>query len=323
MAGSNLVLKPNQNLFKEGEAADGMYLVRRGELVVYLEKNGHEVKLASIGAGGMIGEMAFFDKKPRSASVKATVECEVTKIGEDDFSKLMKQIPKWFVSIMTSLSTRLRETNERLQKLENKASGAKAPFEDTMRILQVLVLVWHKEGTKEGKAWQLNRKTAEEAIQEVFHIDMNWIKSLFDTLIQAKFFTVTLDNYKNQLLATANKASLSTLANFIEEFVKDHPALKEPPPEIIELLEALNNLAKEAPYDSSTIPVEELIAEGDRQSMITANWKSVLALFKKPSEAITLTKVNSGIGIKVNKVELPKLLEQYRYLQALAKAKLG
>jgi CRP-like cAMP-binding protein len=320
MAGSNLIFKPEQSLFKEGESPDGMYLVRRGELQVYLEKDGNAVKLASIGAGGMIGEMAFFDKKPRSASVKASSECEVTKISEDDFSKLMKQIPKWFVSIMTSLSTRLRETNERLQKLENKASGAKGPFEDTIRILHVLVLVWHKEGTKEGKSWQLNRTTAEKSIEEVFKLDMAWIKNLFDTLIKAKFFTVSLDNYKNQLLATANKAALSNLANFISDFAKENPTVKAPPRDLLEFLDTVYILAKEAPYDSSVIPLEEAIAEGDRQSLVTVNWKSVASFLKKPSEAITITKVSKGIGFKVNKVELPKLIENYKTLAALASA---
>ena len=93
VAGANKICKPGQVLFKSGDASDGMYIIRKGELRVYLEQDGKEVVLATIGDGGMIGEMALFDRQPRSASVKATKETEVTHITVGDFEKLMKQIP--------------------------------------------------------------------------------------------------------------------------------------------------------------------------------------------------------------------------------------
>ncbi|MCX6126006.1 MAG: cyclic nucleotide-binding domain-containing protein, partial [Proteobacteria bacterium] len=124
MAGANKILKAGQMVFKAGEAADGMYLVRKGELVVFLEQDGKQVVLAKIGEGAMIGEMALFDRQPRSASVKASTESEVTLISLDDFGKLMKQIPKWFVGLMTTLSGRLRTTNDRLRLVEAAAKNA-------------------------------------------------------------------------------------------------------------------------------------------------------------------------------------------------------
>ena len=84
MAGNVKSIKAGAVLFRAGDPADGMYLVRKGELMVYLEQNGTEVKLANVGAGNMIGEMAFFDKKPRSASVKANEDTEITIITNAD-----------------------------------------------------------------------------------------------------------------------------------------------------------------------------------------------------------------------------------------------
>ncbi len=81
MAGTNKVLKEGQVLFKAGDKPDGMYLIRKGELRVYLEQDGKEVSLASIGEAGMIGEMGLFDAQPRSASVKATKETVVKHIS--------------------------------------------------------------------------------------------------------------------------------------------------------------------------------------------------------------------------------------------------
>ena len=51
-----------------------MFLVRKGELQVFVTQGSKEVNLAVVGAGGMIGEMALFDQKPRSASVRAKEE---------------------------------------------------------------------------------------------------------------------------------------------------------------------------------------------------------------------------------------------------------
>ena len=125
MAGTNKSLKAGAVVFKAGDSADGMYLVRKGELVVYFEQGGKEVILARIPEGGMVGEMALFDRMPRSASVKASMDAEITHISLDDFGKLMRQIPKWFVGLMSALSGRLRVTNDRLKVIE--AAGGTVP----------------------------------------------------------------------------------------------------------------------------------------------------------------------------------------------------
>ena len=94
MAGKNLILKPGQVLFKEGDVSNGMFIIRKGEEAVFLEQEEKHVVLAKVGAGGMIGEMALFDKQPRSASVKATTPCEVSVITNQDFMKLMGSNPE-------------------------------------------------------------------------------------------------------------------------------------------------------------------------------------------------------------------------------------
>lgn len=320
MAGSNIVLKDGQVLFKEGQDADGMYLIRKGELKVYLEKDGNEVKLATIGPGGMIGEMAFFDQKPRSASVKAFGDTEVTKITSDDFAKLMRQIPKWFVSIMSSLSTRLRETNDRLQKVENLAAGAKSPFEDLIKILHVLVLIWHKEGFKDGKNWCLNRATAEKEIKEIFGITDEWITELFDLLVKQKFFAITTDNYKNKLLVAPNKARIAGLANFIRAFTQAHKGQTRLPNEGLEILKTLASLAKESAYDAVSIPFEDAVTEGERLGYKTSNWRPALAFFKVPNDALSLSKHADGIGFKVNEKEIEKFLQHHELLAILSDA---
>lgn len=313
MAGKNIAVKQGQVLFKAGDAADGMYLIRQGQLVVFLSKDGNEVELASIGPGGMIGEMAFFDKKPRSASVKAASDAEVTQITPEDFAKLMKQIPKWFVSIMSALSTRLRETNDRLQSVENKISGAKSPFEDALRMIHVFNLLI-KDATKEGKQWLLVRSSAIEQLSEIFSVDGKKINDLFEIMIEEKILNLSKDQYNNPCLCIPNKALIPALASFMHDFLKHNPAMKSVTPETLDLLQAIAKLSQESAYDTVNISLKDVVTEGERMGLTTKNWNASLNFFKYPNDFITLVKVSDGIGFKVEKSNISRAIQFHRFM---------
>lgn len=320
MAGSNLMLKPGQVLFHEGDKSDGMYLIRKGELQVYLEKGDQEVKLAVVGAGSMIGEMALFDKKPRSAAAKAVADTEVTKISNDDFKKIMKQIPKWFVSLMVSLSTRLRETNERLQKIEAKVSGSTSPLENIYKIVGVLSLLYHKDGTKEAKSWLLERDPAEAAVAKILGIEAGIVQTSVKAMVDGKLMGSKPNSYKKQVLFVPNKGVVEKFAVFVAEFREKNPGEKGPPKGAIELMECINKLAQESAYDSATVSLEDASVEGDRNALDTAPWKDCLPFFKTIEGGVQLVKVSDGIGFKVDKKDFPRVMDNYRILDTLNKA---
>ncbi len=245
MAGVNQSVKKDQLLFSKDDPADGMFVVRKGELSVFLTKDGHAVELAKIGPGGMIGEMAFFDKQPRSASVKASQDSEVTKITTQDFEQLVKQIPKWFVAIMGSLSARLRETNERLQKLENQRAGAKSPFEDVIRILNVSQMLM-KNATKDGKYWVLPFKDSLNEVAQVLAIDLKKVENLFQVLIKVGFATIVLDTYKVEQISLATKNQFLLFANFLSAYVAHFKKAEPLPIEAIEILRFLTKATASA-----------------------------------------------------------------------------
>ena len=56
-------------IFKQGSAADSMCLVLSGELeILKAAKDGKQVKIATIGDGQSVGEMALVDGMVRSAT---------------------------------------------------------------------------------------------------------------------------------------------------------------------------------------------------------------------------------------------------------------
>ena len=65
-------VRKTQILFREGDDGDEMFFVRRGALVVSKAVTGSvEQVLARMGPGDFVGEMALFDRAPRSATVQA------------------------------------------------------------------------------------------------------------------------------------------------------------------------------------------------------------------------------------------------------------
>ena len=64
-------------VFNEGDAADGLYLIRRGSVTVSRMIGNREVVLSYVVAGNVVGEMALMSGAPRSATVRATVATEV------------------------------------------------------------------------------------------------------------------------------------------------------------------------------------------------------------------------------------------------------
>lgn len=65
-----------EELFREGDQADGLYLIRRGSVTVSRFIGGKEVVLSYVGAGNYVGEMALISGKPRYATVRAAVPTE-------------------------------------------------------------------------------------------------------------------------------------------------------------------------------------------------------------------------------------------------------
>jgi len=112
-------------IVKQGETDDGMYLVLEGELRVRLMINGKETILATLGPGECFGEIALFDRGPRSADVLANKDSVLLKVSSDAFDKLRLEAPELAVpmlhAISRTLAGRIRADNKRIKDSVNFA----------------------------------------------------------------------------------------------------------------------------------------------------------------------------------------------------------
>lgn len=96
----NISFKPDDILLKEGEIDDAVYVLVSGKVEVVGSRSFGRVKrIATIDEGSVFGEVAFFDNRPRSASVRAVSEGRVLCITRKSFD----QISAWNPSLAQQL----------------------------------------------------------------------------------------------------------------------------------------------------------------------------------------------------------------------------
>jgi len=115
MTDVNLKLKPEEYLVREGEESNEMFYLQNGTLAVFKRKGNGEQQIGTIYSGELVGEMSFFDNKPRSASVRAISDCELVCIPRAKMDALHRQLPPWFKALVNTLLDRLRRANARVR----------------------------------------------------------------------------------------------------------------------------------------------------------------------------------------------------------------
>lgn len=107
-----------QTIFRENDAGDKIYFIYSGEVEIVKLMNkdtGASQSISSLGAGEFFGEMALFDKKPRSATVRAKGEVVLLELSCQDFHYFLENDAQVAVGVMGGMLAtavkRLRETD--------------------------------------------------------------------------------------------------------------------------------------------------------------------------------------------------------------------
>src|SRR5258708_1153978 len=106
-------LAADQVLFVAGDPGDGCYRVEQGLLKgSMIAPTGGERILAIVGAGGIVGELSTIDGLPRSASVSAVRDSELTFVSHAAFQAFAEANPEVYKHLVTLLAARLRGTDD-------------------------------------------------------------------------------------------------------------------------------------------------------------------------------------------------------------------
>jgi CRP-like cAMP-binding protein len=99
-------------LIREGEPGREFYVVVEGEIDVRRGKR----RVAQLGAGSFVGEIALLSRSPRTATVVATTPLRVLAIEGRAFVELLDSLPELWLKVARALADRV-ESDEAAEAL--------------------------------------------------------------------------------------------------------------------------------------------------------------------------------------------------------------
>jgi len=111
-------VEAGSQLFSEGDVGDEMFIVVEGALEIFKKDFLGDLRLAEIRPGGIVGEMALIEGKPRSANVRALQAGVVLALSRAGYQRLKEEQPRIATKLQEELlqlfSNRLRQTTDKM-----------------------------------------------------------------------------------------------------------------------------------------------------------------------------------------------------------------
>lgn len=92
-------------LMQQGSSGFEAFIVLRGTVVV--KRNGR--KVATLGMGAMLGELALLDHGERSASATCQTDCDLLVLTQGTFMGVIMDVPALSHKLMSTLAGRVRD----------------------------------------------------------------------------------------------------------------------------------------------------------------------------------------------------------------------
>ena len=102
----------------KGDEGTCLFVIQEGNVEVFDENGGSEVKIADLGASEFFGEMGLFEKDVRSCTVRAMGNAKILTIDKKNFYKTIQKDPTLAYRLLQKMSFRLRELNKKVTQSE-------------------------------------------------------------------------------------------------------------------------------------------------------------------------------------------------------------
>jgi CRP-like cAMP-binding protein len=165
--------KKGDYVFREGEAADVMYMIHKGRVQISKGHGSFDENIRVLEEGEFIGEMAVINSMPRSASAVAMEDCILIKMDRDSFNETIRKNHEFSVSVIQLLSERLRETDELLMGYAKQ---------DRIRKLHVEILAQMLTGGKRDSSGKWSLLNMERFLQHATR-DLAWSREFVRTVV--------------------------------------------------------------------------------------------------------------------------------------------
>lgn len=101
-------IQEGRTFVEQGQTGREAFVIVDGTADV--RRNGK--KIATLGPGGVVGELALLDRGPRTASVTAASPMKVLVLGPREFSGLLDEVPTITHKLLAALASKVRELDK-------------------------------------------------------------------------------------------------------------------------------------------------------------------------------------------------------------------
>ena len=95
-------------IFKEGDEGDVAYVVQSGEVEIIKVNDNNEEVIGVIGEGGIFGEMALIDSKPRMAMARTSKSATIIVVTKQMFDEKMKSVDPFIRGLLNIFVDQIR-----------------------------------------------------------------------------------------------------------------------------------------------------------------------------------------------------------------------
>lgn len=105
-------------VINEGDASDSLYVLISGRAVALRsDASGRQLVVNRFGPWDYFGEMSFFDRSARCATVMTKERCEVMMIARSDFLGFVQQHVEILWNVINALLAKIRRATEQIESL--------------------------------------------------------------------------------------------------------------------------------------------------------------------------------------------------------------
>jgi CRP-like cAMP-binding protein len=103
----------NELIFSQGDPGDGLYIVRTGHVSISRQNpDGDELIFGVYEPGEYFGELALFDREPRSASAAAIDDCSALFLARNTFRAFIQAHPAALLTCLEVIVAQLRRCTD-------------------------------------------------------------------------------------------------------------------------------------------------------------------------------------------------------------------
>jgi CRP-like cAMP-binding protein len=100
----------NEVLFREGELAQKLYIVKRGQVICLKRSKDRLIPVFRAEAGDIIGENAILDTGVYGYSAVTLTMAELLEIPAENFRQILEKSPEWLVDLTATMIQRFENT---------------------------------------------------------------------------------------------------------------------------------------------------------------------------------------------------------------------